>query len=71
MKGPIKTPPGFSDKDYYYNESGLFVITEKGHRRRGYCCGNACLHCPFGWENVDAKNIPLSKGIGNTDIQEK
>lgn len=22
------------------------------HRKRGYCCGNRCRHCPYGWENV-------------------
>nr|WP_317043973.1 DUF5522 domain-containing protein [Ekhidna lutea] len=22
------------------------------HRKRGYCCGNACLHCPYNHENV-------------------
>jgi hypothetical protein len=38
--------------DYYYNEQGYVVLTEKYHRERGYCCGNGCLHCPFDYENV-------------------
>jgi hypothetical protein len=37
---------------YYKNEQGLFVLTEKFHLARGYCCGNGCKHCPFDYENV-------------------
>ncbi|RYY13177.1 MAG: hypothetical protein EOO04_32360 [Chitinophagaceae bacterium] len=33
--------------DYYINERGLFVFTELYHKKRGYCCGNGCLHCPW------------------------
>ncbi|WP_425389913.1 DUF5522 domain-containing protein [Ekhidna sp.] len=39
-------------KDYYINKNGLMVFTEQYHRKRGYCCGNACLHCPYNHENV-------------------
>ena len=36
-------------EDYYLDpETGLFVLTEAYLRRRGYCCGNGCRHCPFG-----------------------
>ena len=38
--------------DYYLNEQGLMVLTEKFHRDRGYCCGNGCRHCPFEYRNV-------------------
>ena len=37
---------------YYYNEMGLVVFTEKYLRERGYCCGNGCKHCPYGYEMV-------------------
>ena len=37
---------------YYINEEGLVVLTKKYHLERGYCCGNACKHCPFEYENV-------------------
>lgn len=37
---------------YYLNEEGLFVLTEKYHLARGYCCGNGCKHCPYDYENV-------------------
>ncbi|WP_237563190.1 DUF5522 domain-containing protein [Algoriphagus kandeliae] len=23
------------------------VFTEKYHRKRGYCCGSGCKHCPY------------------------
>ena len=36
------------DEDFYYNESGYVVFTEKYHLQRGYCCGNGCKHCPYG-----------------------
>ena len=38
--------------DFYFNEQGLMVLTEKYHRDRGYCCGNGCRHCPFDYEAV-------------------
>ena len=39
-------------KHYYYNSEGLVVLTALFHTRRGYCCGNGCLHCPFNFSNV-------------------
>lgn len=33
--------------DYYLNEAGLMVFTEWFHLRKGYCCRNDCLHCPY------------------------
>ncbi len=33
--------------DYYINEDGNFVFTKTGHLKRGYCCKNRCLHCPW------------------------
>ena len=35
--------------DYYINEDGNFVFTEAYHLKRGYCCKNKCLHCPWGY----------------------
>ncbi|TDQ14936.1 hypothetical protein DFQ04_2817 [Algoriphagus boseongensis] len=34
-------------EDYYINENGLMVFTEKYHLKRGYCCGSGCKHCPY------------------------
>jgi len=39
-------------EDFYFNEQGLMVLTEKFHLARGYCCGNGCKHCPYNYENV-------------------
>ena len=38
--------------DFYYNEDGLMVLTEKYHLERGYCCANGCRHCPYNYERV-------------------
>ena len=39
-------------EDFYYNEDGLMVLTEKYHLDRGYCCGNGCRHCPYDYDRV-------------------
>jgi len=39
-------------EDYYYNEQGYIVLTEKYHLQRGNCCGNGCKHCPYDYINV-------------------
>ncbi|MAR33232.1 MAG: hypothetical protein CMK35_06190 [Porticoccaceae bacterium] len=38
--------------EHYYFDGGLMVLTERYHLARGYCCGNACRHCPYDHENV-------------------
>ncbi|HEY0272926.1 MAG TPA: DUF5522 domain-containing protein [Chitinophaga sp.] len=38
--------------DYYLNEQGYMVFTAAYHRKRGFCCGNGCKHCPFAYEKV-------------------
>lgn len=32
--------------DFYF-EKGLMVLTEHFLKKRGYCCGNNCRHCPY------------------------
>lgn len=39
-------------EDYYLNEKGLLVFTEKYHLNKGYCCGMGCKHCPYHYEAV-------------------
>jgi hypothetical protein len=39
-------------EDFYLNEQGFIVFTEAYHLKKGYCCGNGCLHCPFEYEAV-------------------
>jgi len=31
----------------YYMENGFVIFTSWHHLKRGNCCGNGCLHCPF------------------------
>ncbi|MEJ7736242.1 MAG: DUF5522 domain-containing protein [Chitinophagaceae bacterium] len=39
-------------KDFYYNDEGFMVFTEKYHLEKGFCCGNGCKHCPYDFERV-------------------
>ncbi|HRN80575.1 MAG TPA: DUF5522 domain-containing protein [Ferruginibacter sp.] len=46
--------------DYYTDENGNLVFTEHFLRKRGFCCGNGCRHCPYHYQNVDpAKRAEL------------
>lgn len=56
-------------EDFYYNESGLLVFTEKYHTRKGYCCGNGCKHCPYNYESVPEpkRTTLLNQSIKNTE----
>jgi hypothetical protein len=31
----------------FYMENGFCVFTADYHKKRGFCCGNECRHCPF------------------------
>ncbi len=48
--------------DYYFNENGLMVFTAAYHLKRGTCCKNKCMHCPWNYgvktkkENIISKN---------------
>ena len=37
---------------YIDPETGYTVFTELTHLKRGFCCGNQCRHCPYGFERV-------------------
>ena len=39
-------------EDFYYNEEGYMVFTEKYHFQKGCCCGNGCKHCPYKYISV-------------------
>lgn len=44
--------------DYYFNADGLMVFTKEYHLKRGYCCKNKCLHCPWSFKGEkDVKQI--------------
>ena len=37
-------------EDFYENEQGYKVFTEKYHLKRGYCCKSGCKHCSYGYD---------------------
>ena len=39
--------PEFKEGVDYYFENGLMVLTAEFLRKRGYCCGSGCRHCPY------------------------
>ena len=39
--------PKLIEGNDYYMEGGLMVLTADFLRKRGYCCGNGCRHCPY------------------------
>ncbi len=41
--------PNLDPEDYYKDENGFIVFTEKYHLKRGYCCQSGCRHCPYGF----------------------
>ena len=52
-------------EDFYYNKDGYMVLTARYHLKRGDCCGNGCMHCPFDFVNVpEPKRSELRKASG-------
>ncbi len=47
------TAPGtqLAPEDFYFEGPNL-VFTAAYHRKRGYCCGSGCRHCPYGLERL-------------------
>ena len=41
-----QSKPKHQPEDFYY-EQGNMIMTEQYHLRRGTCCGNGCLNCPY------------------------
>ena len=51
-----KSLPPVEKGDYYFNEEGLMVFTSQYHLKRGYCCKNVCLNCPWGYKSDKKQN---------------
>ena len=43
------------EDDFYWDDRGFRVFTEKYLLKRGYCCNNGCKHCPYGKTKRDIK----------------
>lgn len=39
-------------EDYYVLPNGLLVMTAAYLLKRGWCCGNGCLNCPYDYAAV-------------------
>lgn len=37
----------------YVVENGLLVFTAAYLLKRGYCCGNGCRNCPYGFKKPE------------------
>ena len=38
------------EEDFYYDEKGNVIFTAAFLLKRGFCCGNGCINCPYGKE---------------------
>lgn len=52
-------------EDFYYNEHGYRVFTEKYLLKRGFCCKSGCKHCPYGYD----KNTDTFRKKKKTEIK--
>jgi hypothetical protein len=51
--GRIEPPkPLVENEDYYLLPDGRLVFTRKYLLKRGFCCGNGCMNCPYDFMNV-------------------
>ena len=55
--------------DYYF-ENGLMVMTAHYLKRRGFCCGNGCRHCPYG-EEIQAQARSSGRPVAATPVAEE
>ena len=56
-------------EDFYYNDDGYIVLTEKYHLEKGFCCGNGCKHCPYNYKNVPEPKRSELRKIKHTSIE--
>ena len=56
-------------KTYIDPATGFTVFTELCHLQRGFCCGNSCRHCPYGYENVKKNSIRKQAKVQSGDIE--
>jgi hypothetical protein len=53
VENEVQAPPKTSKRETlaegldFYFDNGLMVLTARFLRKRGYCCGNDCRHCPY------------------------
>lgn len=58
-------------EDFYFNDDGYMVLTEKYHLKKGFCCGNGCKHCPYQFESVPEPKRSELLSIQHTNADKK
>ena len=53
--------PDLEEGDFYFNKDGYRVFTAQYLLKRGYCCQNGCLHCPYGFDKKSGRIIKPDK----------
>lgn len=54
-------------EDYYILPDGRLVMTASYLLKRGWCCGNGCLNCPYDYAEVqEPKRSILLAARNNT-----
>jgi hypothetical protein len=56
----------YNNKNFYVDKDGRYVFTAHFLLKRGACCGNGCLHCPY-----QPKHIKNNQSTGAATIYEK
>ena len=56
-----KEEPKFVEGVDYYFENGFMVLTGIFLKKRGYCCGSGCRHCPYAKDAEDIHNKKVSR----------
>ena len=46
--GEVSGGQVMENEDYYFSPEGYMIFTEQYHLKRGFCCENDCMHCPYG-----------------------
>lgn len=54
-------------EDFYINNDGNMVLTEKYLKNRGHCCQSGCTHCPYDYSSKVDPNIPAELQGPNSD----
>lgn len=47
LEAPLARNAESVDADFYTDDLGRVVFTAAYLRKRGWCCGNGCRHCPY------------------------
>ncbi len=49
---------------------GDFVFTKEYHLKRGYCCKNKCMNCPWGYGSIAVQGELKEHNVGEIDASD-